>query len=528
MAEETSEVLNVQLDEDVKKSVYPQIKAKLNALLETEDEDDTTLLEYVTLLVDNKRAKTHIASDLEAFFGKESAASFTDWLWDLLLPYQISVPALEEVSGKEPKVEPERPDADEHRSRRDSRDREGQEDRDRRNSRSHDSRGRERNNRDTRAREREPRRQNMQSAVVIPERQERGRERRQPGLSSRLFASAMKQPEKKESRREHTTEREDGERRKRPARDEDEDQRRAEKRFKAVRDALTGQSRNRERERAAGRRRLREEAEAEVEAEKQEEQDEEENGSDGAVAQRKKVVVKKGEKPVKKQKFTITLTGLTSKNMPKSKKTVISNKGDRNVIGSATDQDQASKPDPPAPRAALVVEPANPTTAKLVKCVFWPNCTKGSDCPFHHPSELCSFFPNCRYGSTCLNIHPANAGPATRGRGGARGGAGTRGRGGVTSRGRGRGRGAFSDRGGRGGRGRGGGKGGGSNRSLKSSVCRFDTTCNNINCPFEHPAREQKERAFLGLPSDSSDQAGGNKVNVTPVAAAQEASDKLA
>ena len=81
----------------------------------TDDENDNTLLEYILLLVSNHRPKTHIASDLEvhtvvsqfhvlttlqytnchitpitpqAFFGKEASLQFTDWLWNLLLPYQ--------------------------------------------------------------------------------------------------------------------------------------------------------------------------------------------------------------------------------------------------------------------------------------------------------------------------------------------------------------------------------------------------------------------------------------------------------
>jgi hypothetical protein len=34
-------------------------------------EGDNNLLEYVMLLVSNQRARSHIATDLEAFFGKD-------------------------------------------------------------------------------------------------------------------------------------------------------------------------------------------------------------------------------------------------------------------------------------------------------------------------------------------------------------------------------------------------------------------------------------------------------------------------
>jgi hypothetical protein len=29
------------------------------------------------------------------------------------------------------------------------------------------------------------------------------------------------------------------------------------------------------------------------------------------------------------------------------------------------------------------------TDTRLKRCTFWPQCAKGTDCPFHHPSELC-------------------------------------------------------------------------------------------------------------------------------------------
>jgi hypothetical protein len=40
------------------------------------------------------------------------------------------------------------------------------------------------------------------------------------------------------------------------------------------------------------------------------------------------------------------------------------------------------------------------------KCVFYPNCTKGDACPFHHPTTTCTFWPQCSFGDKCVNYHP--------------------------------------------------------------------------------------------------------------------------
>ena len=39
------------------------------------------------LLVSKHRSKSHIAQDLEAFFGAENSVKFTEWLWEELAPY---------------------------------------------------------------------------------------------------------------------------------------------------------------------------------------------------------------------------------------------------------------------------------------------------------------------------------------------------------------------------------------------------------------------------------------------------------
>jgi len=44
---------------------------------------------------------------------------------------------------------------------------------------------------------------------------------------------------------------------------------------------------------------------------------------------------------------------------------------------------------------------------KRIRCGYWPQCTKGDSCLYHHPSEPCKNFPACSYGDQCLYIHPS-------------------------------------------------------------------------------------------------------------------------
>jgi hypothetical protein len=45
-------------------------------------------------------------------------------------------------------------------------------------------------------------------------------------------------------------------------------------------------------------------------------------------------------------------------------------------------------------------------TKDVDRCVYYPNCTKGEDCPFFHPTEECTRFPNCAKGDNCDFVHP--------------------------------------------------------------------------------------------------------------------------
>jgi hypothetical protein len=44
---------------------------------------------------------------------------------------------------------------------------------------------------------------------------------------------------------------------------------------------------------------------------------------------------------------------------------------------------------------------------KKQKCQFWPNCKRGDECVYVHPTTQCNLFPACPYGENCLFIHPA-------------------------------------------------------------------------------------------------------------------------
>jgi len=48
-----------------------------------------------------------------------------------------------------------------------------------------------------------------------------------------------------------------------------------------------------------------------------------------------------------------------------------------------------------------------PEPSKVIRCTYWPNCSRGDECKFWHPKELCANLTNCPYGDECLYIHPA-------------------------------------------------------------------------------------------------------------------------
>ncbi|KAH8741976.1 coronin binding protein [Cryptosporidium ryanae] len=42
-----------------------------------------------------------------------------------------------------------------------------------------------------------------------------------------------------------------------------------------------------------------------------------------------------------------------------------------------------------------------------IRCKNWPNCDKGDNCFYIHPSEACKAWPLCSYGPACFYIHPS-------------------------------------------------------------------------------------------------------------------------
>lgn len=51
-------------------------------------------------------------------------------------------------------------------------------------------------------------------------------------------------------------------------------------------------------------------------------------------------------------------------------------------------------------------KPAHGRPHDQQRCVYYPNCSKGEDCPFFHPTEDCKLFPNCPHGDNCDFVHP--------------------------------------------------------------------------------------------------------------------------
>ena len=42
------------------------------------------------------------------------------------------------------------------------------------------------------------------------------------------------------------------------------------------------------------------------------------------------------------------------------------------------------------------------------KCAYWPNCTRGSDCRYIHPTKMCFQGAECKRGKACTYIHPSD------------------------------------------------------------------------------------------------------------------------
>ncbi|KAI8055806.1 hypothetical protein BDF22DRAFT_672284 [Syncephalis plumigaleata] len=126
-------------------------------------------------------------------------------------------------------------------------------------------------------------------------------------------------------------------------------------------------------------------------------------------------------------KFTVNLGPRTSANTFKS----TSKKG--KTTSSVEDQQREAI-------KTQALEDATINTNKT-RCSFWPQCAKGSECPYHHPSTLCPLFPNCpKPADQCLYIHPATDHGMTNG----------------------------------------------NTTSTSTIPCKFGSYCTNNKCPFAH------------------------------------------
>jgi len=88
--------------------------------------------------------------------------------------------------------------------------------------------------------------------------------------------------------------------------------------------------------------------------------------------------------------ITVTLDGKKKKRKETEKSDPIESESQMNVDGGGTQSDLTE----------------SPKKIKLIRCTFWPNCSRGESCPYHHPTEPCKNFPNCTYGDSCLFFHP--------------------------------------------------------------------------------------------------------------------------
>jgi len=103
--------LNIELDKEKQKLLHILVKQKLADMIASYKDGDDVLPEYVLVLIQHKKPKHQIASDLEAFLGtKESAQAFTNWLWNVLSSVAAGGAKLEDfIAVISPKNVPNKP-----------------------------------------------------------------------------------------------------------------------------------------------------------------------------------------------------------------------------------------------------------------------------------------------------------------------------------------------------------------------------------------------------------------------------------
>lgn len=563
MADET---LDVELNETVKDAFYPALKTQLTKHL---GESDSTLFEYIVLLISNKRTKTHIINDLQAFF-QDSAKEFTQWLWEFLKPYEKSesgsvMSALTDGGEDDQAREKENEKRSRSSKKDDSGDKKPRKD-SRENDRSERSEKRtERSDRDRR-RSASPKEKRVKPSGTT-----------NPG-ASRLFGNALPKTSdlardvtrrKREVVKDANGNSSNGYSKEEESHNEEEAAAplREEKDITNIKvskvvvkkrrtdrsrspDNAAGDEDDPEREDKSRDRTRDRDRKDSGKARTRDERRSTRLGSDGKVKTEKK----SGKVA---PHFTITLDGAPPlKPLPTVVRAVEDEDDDGYIMGGGTragvivtgvpdlkpvvlaNEDDSLPPEIQAAYDDLPVGGAL-TGAEAIRCRFWPKCKK-EDCPFHHPKEICPYYPSCKFGSACLFIHVVADGGRGRGRGrpapyrGAYRGA-YRGRGGhhstgVESEGK---EGETKDdeatesstprgRGGYRGRVRGRGRGAANSSKVYDAsgvLCRFDTFCTAIGCPYQHPVRDSNEQNFLSS-SELSDKPAKSATSSTTTSAA--------
>lgn len=543
--------LNIEFTQEIEQKMYPLIHARLAEVLGS-DEPDNNLFEYIILLVSNHRPKTHVAVDLEAFFGKETAEEFTDWLWNLLTPFDKAEETDE--AKEEEETEPVPPEEDDQAAEVAPKDRKKEKGRLAPASRLFVSAVK--NTRSTPTDKRKPPTKQVTRRDEPPpkERESRTsvRKRRQPAtrieeVVEKVQESAeVGQPKKKIVRRPSQSEKPSQPEKDRKERSSERSGKRSsservEKEFSKAEKVVDVASVPPPLEVVAAEVEAGDKEKAEKEKEpkdrdrdKERDRDRSRRSGDGKKRSRSEREKPKASGP---REFTITLDGISK--VP-TKRPKIVTKGGATAEGevevavvvpvttrtvkppaeteeeygfgeAAAGEVKVGEVKAKAKEVAVVVEGlqalppskqpiqittksaaaalasgpvpvAKPEGSLLIRCRYWPQC-KNEACLFHHPTELCKFWPNCRYAEMCLNIHPAMGKGKGKGKGGkGKGGKGKGGKGGKGKGGKGKGESAMFDN---------------WTAGKSSAACVWDPKCNNINCAFQHPKREEDEASFL-------------------------------
>ncbi|XP_065184053.1 zinc finger CCCH domain-containing protein 14-like [Sycon ciliatum] len=134
-----------------------------------------------------------------------------------------------------------------------------------------------------------------------------------------------------------------------------------------------------------------------------------------------------GEKSSTKTKFIVTLDGADKLKGSSAKPREVvdppeSEQPSTNVVQFIINDDLKRKhveveqvsDDVETEQSALTADPADIPLESLTepaakrpmeRCRFWPNCTAGDACRFHHPSVPCRKMPACKFGAQCLYLH---------------------------------------------------------------------------------------------------------------------------